>query len=235
MLIRLMFALVLVVGLLWLISRLSKSTPEQRQKFLKLLLLYGGVGILIGMIVTGRLHWLFAGIGFLIPWIRRGILAQRAFDQFKRWSGPQQDQNSDVETRYLRMALDHDSGDMSGVVLEGAFRGRSLQELSVSELMTLRAECEQHDAQSVAVLDAYLDRTHGDHWREHASGTNEGSDDAKMTAEQAYEVLGLTPQATRDEIIEAHRRLIQKLHPDRGGPTYLAAKINQAKDRLLRA
>ena len=235
MLIRLMLALVLVAGLLWVISKLSKSTPEQRQKFLKLLLLYGGVGILIGMIVTGRLHWLFAGIGFLIPWIQRGIMAQRAFDQFKRWQGPRQDQNSDVETRYLRMVLDHDSGEMSGVVLEGTFCGRSLQELSVSELMTLRTECQQHDVQSVAVLDAYLDRTHGDSWREHAGEANTSSGDDKMTAEQAYEVLGLTPQATRDEIIEAHRRLMQKLHPDRGGPTYLAAKINQAKDLLLRA
>lgn len=235
MFIRLMLALALVVGLLWLISKLSNSTPEQRQKLLKLLLLYGGVGILIGMIVTGRLHWLFAGIGFLIPWIQRGIMAQRAFDQFKRWSGPRQDQNSDVETRYLRMVLDHDSGEILGVVLDGTFQGRSLQELSMPELMTLRVECEHHDVQSVAVLDAYLDRTYGEQWREHASEHNAGSGDDRMTVEQAYEVLGLTPQATRDDIIEAHRRLMQKLHPDRGGPTYLATKINQAKDLLLRA
>ena len=234
MLLRLMFALVLVAGLLWLISKLNASTPEQRQKILKLLLLYGGVGILIGMIVTGRLHWLFAGIGFLIPWIQRGIMAQRAFDQFKRWSGPRQDQNTDVETRYLRMVLDHDSGEMSGVVLDGTFQGRSLHELSVSELMTLRTECEHHDIQSVAVLDAYLDRTYGQQWREQANADDAGSGDESMTVEQAYEVLGLTPQATRDDIIDAHRRLMQKLHPDRGGPTYLAAKINQAKDLLLR-
>ena len=61
-----------------------------------------------------------------------------------------------------------------------------------------------------------------------ASGTG------KMTEEEAYEVLGLQPGASADDIGQAYRSLMKKLHPDQGGTTYLATRINQAKDVLLR-
>jgi DnaJ homolog subfamily C member 19 len=54
-----------------------------------------------------------------------------------------------------------------------------------------------------------------------------------MSRADALDILGLDPQPSRDEILAAHRRLIQKLHPDRGGTTYLAAQLNAAKERLL--
>jgi DnaJ-domain-containing protein 1 len=147
---------------------------------------------------------------------------------------------------YLRMWLDHDSGAMSGQVLRGGFEGRMLNDLSLSELLILLDECLRDDQQSAVVLEAYLDRTQPDDWRSAGAGAGNAGSQAgggsggrtsggAMTREEAYEILGLQPGATTEEIKDAHKRLMLKMHPDQGGSTYLAAKINQAKDLLMRS
>jgi DnaJ-domain-containing protein 1 len=153
--------------------------------------------------------------------------------------GPSPGQASEVETRFLRMSLDHDSGVMTGQIKEGGFAGRMLEDLELDELIALWAECRAEDAQSAAVLEAYLDRTQGEAWREAAAGGGAGAGPRSpgaarpMSQEEAHEILGLEPGASRKEIHGAHRRLMQKVHPDHGGSNYLAAKINQAKALLL--
>ncbi len=66
-------------------------------------------------------------------------------------------------------------------------------------------------------------------------GNGNAADSSSMSPEEAREILGLGPDPSRDEIIEAHRRLMQKIHPDRGGSTYLAQQLNEAKRVLLKA
>jgi DnaJ-domain-containing protein 1 len=129
------------------------------------------------------------------------------------------------------MALDHDSGEMQGTVREGRFAGRALAELELEELLALLGECRAQDTQSAAVLEAYLDRHHGNAWRERNGVARQAG--GGMTVKEACEILGVDESADANEIISAHRRLMQKIHPDRGGSHYLATKINQAKDLLL--
>lgn len=143
---------------------------------------------------------------------------------------------SRVRSRFLRMQLDHDTGQLSGEVTSGSFAGRSLDALDREELLALRDEV-SGDGESLALVEAYLDRRIPG-WRDDVEGDAgaagaAASDAGPMTTEQAYEILGLAPGASQAEVRSAHRRLMKKVHPDQGGSTFLAAKINEAKDRLL--
>ena len=66
-----------------------------------------------------------------------------------------------------------------------------------------------------------------------ARGTTREGARADLSEAEAREVLGVGPYASRDEIINAHHRLMKQLHPDKGGSSYFAARINRARDVLL--
>jgi hypothetical protein len=145
-------------------------------------------------------------------------------------------QTSRVRSQYLDMSLDHDSGELSGQIVDGPYAGRSLDEFDLAQLTAMIAG---FDAESVSLLESYLDRRFPA-WRQNAQGDAAGGQhrappNSKMTDEEAYQILGLEPGAGRDDISRAHRALMKKLHPDQGGSTYLAARVNEAKDTLLRA
>ena len=140
---------------------------------------------------------------------------------------------STVTTRFLSMELDHATGTMTGRVLEGRFVGHSLRDLPLRDLLALWWEC-RVDAQSVAVLEAYLDRHADANWREQVHVADQADKvSGTMDRAEAYQILGLQPEASREEIQAAYRRLIQRVHPDHGGSSYLAARLNQARDILL--
>jgi hypothetical protein len=148
-------------------------------------------------------------------------------------------QSSTVRTAMLEMRLDHDTGEMSGTVLKGPFAGRSVESLSLKELLTLWRDCRIRDPQSALLVETLLDRAAPD-WRDHLAGESAGRGhqhrrpaNGKMTVEEAYQVLGLEPGAERAKIISAHRSLMKRFHPDQGGSNYIATKINEAKDVLL--
>jgi len=142
---------------------------------------------------------------------------------------------SEVATPYLRMSLDHGTGTMTGTVLSGRFEGMRLAELTQADLLALLRECRAADEEGARLLEAYLDRLHPD-WRDEMGGgsapPSRGGDD--MTAQEAYEILGLEPGAEEAAIKAAHHRLMMQLHPDHGGTDYLATQINRARDVLLK-
>ena len=237
---RLLLFLGVAVGLYLLFRWLSNQPPRVYWQLTATLL---AIGLLL-MVAMGRAHWIMAIFAGILPFIRSIISLLGAIPLLKRAlagidsSQSTQDSNSaqtsTVQSKYIRMTLEHDSGDIDGEVLEGSFKGRMLKQLNLDNLLQLLREC-QDDEESVALLQTYLDREYGDEWQQQAGAQQQQtpSESGNMSYQEALQILGLSSDPSKEQIIETHRRLIQKLHPDRGGSAYLAAKINLAKDTLL--
>ncbi|MGE0723447.1 MAG: molecular chaperone DnaJ [Alphaproteobacteria bacterium] len=221
--------LLLLIGL-WLLARaFVAADPATVARWLRIAgaIVLGLAAVLL--IWSGRIGPAMLAFSFILPlFIRWRALRRRV----RAASGPSSGQASAVDTRFVAMTLDHDTGAVDGTVKEGAFAGRTLNSLSLDEAVALLREAAA-DLESARVIEGWLEREHPD-WRA-AGGAGPGPADAdgRMTAAEALEILGLAAGASPDEVRAAHRRLMMANHPDRGGSTYLAAKINQAKDLLL--
>lgn len=183
------------------------------------------VAIPLGVFGAGLLGWSPFGAGGRFPNIGGmfGGSAKRA------------GQTSRVRSHFLEMTLDHDSGALNGQIIAGPDAGHALNEFDLPQLAAMMA---RFDAESGALLEGYLDRRFPA-WRQDAqsnaaAGERRATSSGKMTDEEAYQILGLQPGASAADIGQAHRALMKKLHPDQGGSTYLAARVNEAKDTLLR-
>ena len=239
----LVLGIALLIALILLGRWFASADTKEVVRVLKWTSFALAVALILFLALTGRLAWAFAALPALLAWFQRARALFRVGKAFRRMaqsaSGAPSGQASTVETRFLRMTLDHDSGAMAGEVLEGTYAGRSLDDMTVTQVVDLLRTCWRQDNQSAQVLEAYLERTHPD-WRDLAgeepsggarAGNGGFSDD--MDQAEALRILGLEGDPSEADIKEAHRRLIGGLHPDHGGSSYLAAKINQAKDVLL--
>lgn len=214
--------------------------PAARSRFTHRALLIAALGLGLFLIIRG-LHPLLAVLGALLPFLPRLINALKAITTLRFLARFVQGamvgkQTSKIETRWLRVTLNRRSGEIEGEVLAGHYQGKLLAELTHEELLHVLTECQKQDKYSATILEAYLDRRGGGNWRSGYGNTKEQKTrpkTGKMTVTEAYEILGLPPGSGRKDVIAAYRRLIQKLHPDRGGSTLLATQINEAKNLLL--
>jgi hypothetical protein len=228
----LLLGLAALLILLWAVKSLARADPKGVVRGARLA---GGVAALGGaafLVARGQVS-----IGVPLGLTGLGLLGWLPFGSasFGKRTQKTGGQVSRVRSAFLEMELAHDSGAMRGRVLAGRFAGAQLETLDLPTLIALLGEI---DEESQALLAAYLDRR-SPRWREDAqagaaTGEVGAARSGKMTEEEAYKILGLEPGASTQEIGRAHRVLMKKLHPDQGGSTYLAARVNQAKDVLLR-
>jgi len=227
----LLFGLAALAVLLWMAQKYLQADPRKLAAMAKpaagtavlgfagFLALRGQYAIAapLAFVGFGLLGWMpFGPAGF-------GARTQKSTGQVSR-----------VRSAFLDMELDHDTGAMRGVIVAGPRQGTQLDALDVDALVGLIGEI---DEESRALLAAYLDRRDAG-WREHAQADaaagRSSAPRGPMTHEEAYQILGLERGASTEDIVGAHRTLMKKLHPDLGGTNYLAARVNEAKDTLLR-
>lgn len=229
----LIWGAMLLFILLWVASVFRQTNPAAMAVIIKRILGTAAFGAAGYLLLRGRMDMglALAGAGFwLFGWAGLPSMARRM--------KPSPGNVSTVRSARIEMRLDHATGAMDGEVLAGSFAGARLDGLSLPDILQVLRECLADDPDGARLLEAYLDRREPT-WRENAQadahpGPGVERQSGAMTEQEAYEVLGLQPGAAIADIRGAHRALMMRLHPDQGGSTYLAARVNQAKDILLR-
>jgi hypothetical protein len=229
----LLLGLVVLVLVLWAVGRFSTPDPKQNAALVRRV---GGGAVLVfaGFLFFRGAMWVAAPVAAL----GLGLVGWKAPLPGFNWLALKFPRRvSRVRSAFLEMELDDDTGAMRGWILAGPHDGAALDSLDTPTLVALMRGI---DDDSRRLLVAYLDRRQP-RWREYAkqdagAGHSGGAaaTSREMAEEEAYQILGLQPGASRDQIGRAHRSLMKKLHPDQGGSTYLAGRVNQAKEVLLR-
>ena len=219
----------------------STSDPKERKQFLQKTIIGSLVVISLLAVVTGRMHWLGAVFAGMLAMLRQYLpLFIRYFPmitQLYRSYAPSSraQDTSTVSTKYIEMILDHESGKLSGKVIAGEFQNKLLDDLDQIQLSTLFDFCMSHDMDSARLLENYLVDRFGENPSNSTNthDSNLASSTDEMSLPEALQILGLEDNPDSDEINKSYRKIMQQLHPDRGGNQYFAVKANQARKVLL--
>jgi len=234
-----LFALILA-GIVFWWHWTNTPDPEQRKRLLQRSVIGGLIAILLLLVMTGHMHWFGAVLAGVLAFIRQniGLLVRYSpvITQMYRShaSSSRSTNSSTVGTRFIQMNLDHVTGKLSGKVLAGEFKGRMLDEMNKSELDRLADFCRQQDTDSARLLESYVAARFGEQAGPGSGGQGRsaGRTETAMSVDEALQVLGLQGAPTKEEITGAYRKIMQQIHPDRGGNEYFAAKANQAREVL---
>lgn len=231
----LLYGIAAVAALWWLASLFQKSSPTALAQMMRVAGGVVSIALAAFLALRGRIDMAFMA-GSLGAW----LLGYNRLPTMMQRSRASPSQVSRVRSASIEMELDHETGQMRGEVLAGPHSGTKLDDMKPAELLALWRHCTGQDPDGARLLEAYLDRRLAG-WREDAEphpdagGAKGGSGPGAgpMTEQEAHEILGLAPGADPDAIRAAHRNLMKRVHPDQGGSTYLAARVNQAKEVLL--
>lgn len=236
----------LLIVLVGLIARqkLAAADPASRSRMLKQGFATLFFLLALVLMLRGRLEFalISAVIGFgLFGSVYKGKAPHKAqWDKGQGAPGMGREgpgRISRLRSAMIEMEIDHATGAIRGLILAGPNEGQWLDRQNWTSCQALYRFCLINDPAGARLLEAYFDSRFSG-WR--AAGQAEGdarhggAGSGAMSEDEAYEILGLQKGATREDLVRAHRTLMKKLHPDLGGATDLAARVNEARDILMR-
>ncbi len=231
--IRLLLLIAIIFSIWYWWTTVTRLPQEKRQAFLWRSAFWLVLGASLMLVATGRMHWFGAGLAVLVPVLKgafalglRALPVLQILSRFK--TSPSQ-----FRTKSLNVEINFSTRKMDGEVLDGEFAGRRLSQLSTEEAQKLSDSLRDSDRESYILMQAYLMRNGGSGDEQFQQENSSSASFSACSNEEALQILGLESGASKEDIIKAHKRLVQRLHPDRGGSDYLAAKINAAKDQLI--
>lgn len=225
MIIKLLFAIGLLIGIFWYINKIKSLPSQEKKKAVYKTIMFGLIGILLLGTITGRMHWLGAAFAALIPLLKIG------FTTFTRVAPLWMNSTGGVatfKTEHLHAQVHIQKGLLTGTVIKGLFEGKAIDSLTLDELRELESYYKGRDLKSYYLIRFSLKK----------GPSPEGQNSSPPTfanpgREEALQILGLTGSPTQEEVKSAHRKLINRVHPDKGGNDFLASRINQARDVLI--
>lgn len=232
MIIKLLIGAAIIFVLFSMIRKYQQAPASERRGWLiKIVLSVVVIAVIIGA-MTGR-----------VPIIAGIVAAGATLAKFGlRWGLPlakvwfaKSGGNARFKSQYLHITVNFASGQVAGEIIAGEFKGQSLANLSDETLKQLLNEFQQNDKKSYYLLAAYMRSRGFSQQSQQGPHTADNSSSGKITVDEALEILNLAPMPTKKEVISAHRKLMSKLHPDKGGSDYLAARVNEAREVLLKA
>jgi len=220
--------------LAYLAYRYYLSLPKTKRKpFIIKYAVYAAIAVLILAVVSGRIHWLGAVLAAGLGLLKVGTSSFLRFLPFLRFF-----QKNNVfgdpkfKTQHLEITFFMQNGSMEGKIIAGEFEGMSILSLDESQLDTLEQSYKGTDSRSYYLLRVIRQRLN-------ANSSNSKTDYSSAhigdpSVEEAEQILGLSTNYTKKDVDLSYKRLMQKLHPDRGGNDYLASRVNIARDVLLK-
>lgn len=236
-----LFIILVLIGsfIVWIRWRKLKAKQEKREFIYKGIVL-GLVLVIIGLAVFGRIDALGAVFAALLLCMKFIIaFAIRNFPFIAKIYGVTDgfgtSKKRQLKSLWLEISIDFPKGDISGKVIRGQFEGQELNSLNFEQLKSLLEECKS-DSKSTYFLKAYIARRfhkkRDTHDKNHQQQESKSTLAESLSRDEALEILGLEGNPQANEIKLAHKKLMQKVHPDRGGNDFLASLLNRARDRL---